>query len=196
MSHAMKHAWLGFLLGCGHAASPTLQLHIAESAALTKADCPTLPASIPIYAQVLVNGDATHPCALTVSENANSGAYAVSGACPNISAQPQVSLTLQWYALGPATQKFVLLAESIGTEPIPGDKQTYIAEFVTVKTKGTSTDDSTERDRFNCDRTGVSTCDSSAAPAVVAQDVDTCSNLEELCKDTLFNAQSTHDSCP
>lgn len=174
-----------------------------EISALTLAQCPTLPASIPLHARVLVGGDTaqsvSNACELTVALSAQSGAYSVTGACANIPSQSApLVLILQWYVVGPATGSDVLLAEVQGSVKATGDKQTYLADFSTlpIKTKGASTDDPSERDRFNCDRTGVSACDSSSAPAVVTQDVDTCSNLEELCKDTLFKAQSTSDSCP
>lgn len=197
--------------GCGASQQPTIAVRLGAVGELTLADCPTLPPSIPLHARVLFNatrfadgasnGDGSVPCDLKVELNAQSGAYAVSGACANIPAQtaPTV-LTLQWYVSGPATQKFVLLAQATGSVKATGDKQTYLADFSgsAIKTKGTASDDSTERDRFNCDRTGASTCDSSVQDAVVTQDVDTCSNLEELCKDTLFDVSAGHgsDSCP
>jgi len=190
---------LSVLTSCGGPTQqPRVQLQIEPGAALTFADCAVVQSKAPILARVLVNGDTSNPCALTVELNATSGAYSVSGACANIPAAPQVNLTLQWYVMGPATGNFVLLAESTGSVKIPGDKQTYLAQFVAVKSKGTSTDDPAERDRFNCDRTGVYTCDVNMTPGTVTQDVDTCSNLEELCTNTLFDADSTHlhDSCP
>lgn len=212
------------LVGCGRTVEPGLAVPVSVEFPLSKADCPVLPADPALQARMLIvtcgaaaqgDLDALAPrfdcdagqfpqllqtcTTLSVRTNATTGALSVEGECAQVPAKP-VQLALQWFVVSPTLRKQVLIAEQVGPLDLTNSKtQVRIIEFKQPKTKGKSGDSETERNRFNCDRTGVSTCDSSAAPASQGgADSDTCSNLEELCLNParLFNSQSLSDLCP
>ncbi len=193
----MKRLWLFIALfgACGKTNPPRIRFHF-DNLPLSKASCPVLPSDVTVLARLIINGDVANACPLTFTEVSASGAYTVGGECNGVATGTVLQLLLQWYALSPNQQRVVLLAESPGTlDTTAKDRPEYDANFTVINTKAGPTDPPSDRDRFNCDRTGVYTCDTSAAPATVTSDVDTCSNLEELCMDTLFNAARLNDQC-
>lgn len=214
---------LSFLfVACGGTSESELQ-PLQFEFPLTKADCPVLPTSPTIRARLIVatcessgtpsndpllapfDCDANQqPVLVTtctdfkVETSATSGAISVTGDCPKIPAR-QVQLALQWFVTSPGLNKDILLAEQVGPLNLSNSKaQVRIVEFKQPKTKGLAGDSEAEKNRFNCDRTGVSSCDSNDVPASSGgTDVDSCSNLEELCLNPprLFNGGAP-DSCP
>lgn len=193
------------LASCGGDLGPQATTEIHAVFPLTKADCPSLPSTTPIKAKLIIEELESQPCELKVVEDARSGSLSVSGECAEVSTSKDRRLTLRWYVKGPSTGKEVLLAESVGRASLTTAKNTVVDVFfdpkdpaLRPKTKACLRDSAGEEDRFNCDRTGVDTCDSSQTPTPGSgTNADTCSNLEELCRGTLFVAASTLDqTCP
>ncbi len=157
----------------------------------SRASCPSLPAGA-VSAELVFEG-AGVPCPLTVAGTASD--LLVSGVCPFPSGD-RTKVSLQWYTTGPASGRHVLLAETVATLPGSLSSAAETAQinfdspeaFLVPKTEANVNETSTEKDRFNCDRSGTNVCDVASPPQqATVSDQDLCSNLEELCAGTLFS---------
>jgi len=194
------------IFGCGRATTESnVQIQkISAHFQLTKGDCP-FPTNPPVQAKLIVETLEKTPCPLTVDFDSMQGEYLVHGDCPNIPTGKTLAITLDWFVNAPTTNQEILVGESVGSVRLDLPQYDQIVNVVFTndpqyrpKTKAKPDDPPSECNRFNCDRAGVNSCDgtkSSPNPNLpCASDVDTCSNLEELCKGTLFADEV--DKCP
>lgn len=215
----MRASILLLLVGCG--AAPAVST-ATVSFPLTIADCPVSSLS-QIRARATFAGFDT-PCDLTVQSQTSGslvttgecknypvklGQCGTTAACmgaTSVDACKALNLpeckwfttvTITWFVTSPSGKEItVAFSELQGnlSEPDPGSTVLDVQAKQTPRTRAEATQTAAEKDRFNCDRSGTSVCDSSAPPpATAGADADTCSNLEELCKGTLFSLQN--DSC-
>lgn len=184
-----------FLSTCGNGATATASFSIPFS--LTKAGCTSLPTSPAIQAKLEIEGIAT-PCTLSLQSLTN-GDFATRGECVAVPIGTARTLTLKWYVVSPVGNE-ILLAEAVGRADLVNPEGSVVEVIfdptkpaLRPKTKGLATETVEEKNKFNCDRTGTSVCDKKDAngmpleqPKTMDPDQDTCSNLEELCNNTLF----------
>ncbi|MCC6807591.1 MAG: hypothetical protein IT381_09210 [Deltaproteobacteria bacterium] len=192
--------FVGAMAGCGPA-PPSATANISIPFPLTKAQCPALPATPAVQARLIIEG-MDKACSLSLQAQAN-GDFATRGECQHVPTGASRTLTLQWFVTAPnaTPAKDIILAESVGrADIIKPDSQIVEVVFdasvpsLRPKTKALPTETSAEKDRFNCDRTGTNVCDVNMQPtAGSGADADSCSNLEELCRNTLFLSQN--DNC-
>ena len=201
----MKKSLLLLLLcTCGKTpeASPA---RVAFSMPLTSSQCTTIVGKDIIKARITIESVAT-PCDLDVTLSPQ-GVLLTQGLCPRVPVSDvpdtKLGLAIQWYVLSPTLRKEITLAEvtaeaEFSTKTV--SQATLTLDFannkppLVVQTKAKSMETAAKRDRFNCDRSGNfgpgdTPCDSNK-PVVQTPsgDKDNCSNLEELCVGTLFNA--------
>lgn len=187
------------LCTCGREPAGTASISVPFSpAALTRAGCTSLPTTPTLQARLNIEG-VEKPCALTLQAQTN-GDFATRGECQAVPTGQARTLTLQWFVVSPTVSKEIIVAESVGRADL-AKPDSQIVEVVfdaaqaslRPKTKALPTETSTEKDRFNCDRTGTSVCDKNmAATGSTSADADSCSNLEELCMNTLFLEQNNN----
>jgi hypothetical protein len=172
---------------------------------LTRAQCPALATTPALQAQMVVEGLEATPCELTVTQTPQ-GEYSADGRCEGVPVGKKRLVTLRWYVQAPVTKKQILLAEASGSAPLetassPELTVTFdpaLSPVTKPKVRASVSDPASEKDRFNCDRggqfgAGDSPCDSTQTLTQIGADKDTCSNLEELCKGTLFSATDDND---
>ncbi len=163
----------------------------------------------PLQARLTVP-ELQHTCELEVA--VSGGAIETTGRCSEIpvSEAPgtKVTLVLTWYVLSPNLGKEIVLAESLAAVEL--SQQTVSDEVMPLdfttfglkppRHRADPGEPATEQLRFNCDRTGPfsateSPCDSDKPVPAISTPADTCSNLEEFCRNTLFAAANNTD-CP
>jgi hypothetical protein len=193
-----------FLISCG-GTQPVASSEISVPFPLTTAQCPNL-ANTPELKAKLIIQSVDKPCDLTVTHTAQNQ-FLTTGLCPNVPVGAELVLTLRWYVISPTVMQEIVIAESTGSANLKTATQHTIqinfddasAPLLKPKTKAAPTETAAEKDRFNCDRSGQfgpgdSPCDSKKpVTQTPGADKDNCSNLEELCKDTLFKATDDTD---
>jgi len=207
MRHFALYALALALMSCGEAPVDT-QL---ASTFVIPPGCPMLGIAQPLQAKLLISGVNSElkpfdPCPLKVTLSPQ-GEYLTTGLCPSVPVGMDRVLTLQWYVVAPKTQKQIVIAEATGSaglktamnKTLQIDFDPSKAPSLKPKTKAAPTETAAEKDRFNCDRSGQfgpddTPCDSlKPVTQTPGADKDNCSNLEELCKDTLFKATDDTD---
>jgi hypothetical protein len=184
---------VSILAGCGTFYTGPLpvgaEVHLGTRGRLAlPAGCALAPEQI--VAELLV-GDA-EPCAVTTTPAANASAFVFNGSCPAKSGQT-TTVTLRVRAA--AGQKPVL-SEVSGAVNLVMNAQSNVeinfddegAPLLKAKTIATSDDPPDVHARFNCDRSGPNLCAQPGTEAALTGDeLDTCSNLQELCAGTLLS---------
>jgi hypothetical protein len=165
--------------------------------AISKTACPTSALQdlqARVYIRTLEGVDVREPCPLQVVVVGTD--LEVRGSCAGVKGREDKKLLLQWYV--PFAQKEIVIAESELTIALSSAKVSEVkvqidAADIFIRSKTTAQESEADRNRFNCDRTGISYCvDTQGTPS--GPDNDTCSNLEELCAGTLFTTNVA--TCP
>ena len=197
----MRHAWIFVMLFCAcrttYDPPPGVSPYATVILRITaKLDLPSgCQQPEAIEAAVLIDGSSDE-CPLQVERDRLD--LVINGECAEVSTGAQRTFTLSYFVRQGAQR--VLVGESVGrADLVKPDSLVVQVVFdssvasLKPKTEALSTETDAEKDRFNCDRLGVDRCANPKASGAVI-DVDDCSNLEELCKGTLFSA--TTDDCP